>query len=456
MLALVALTLAGILSTLGFAPAIAADSFTVRPATALGPDNSRSSFDFGTLSVGASKTDYLYIQNGGDRTLVFAAFARYAYPSDAGASLLIGGTDDPAYDAADWLRFGAAKAASFSVALTPGKSALIPITVTIPTDAYPGSHSAAIVVATATGPGQVVIAKRTAIFARFIISASLKAASAPVWTRKATFYEMNIRNFTPAGTFPAAKALLPQLDALGIGAIVLDPIFPIGTSRMVGTIGSIDAVTELGGVNPSLGTLTNFNGFVSAAHALGIQVVMKIPLQYAAVDHPWTVSKPNWFDRDANFDLVSPAGASYLAEYDYTRPELRQAIIDKLELWSVNRNVDGFIFDNATSVPLDFINELSYRLQALSPVLLGTTDSFSTPYLKNSLTTAASNGLLSVLNNVDAGTQTASSYATQISNLNKNYSGAGFAMNMVSNYDTMVAGKPRLRVWAPAFLWPQR
>ena len=51
-------------------------------------------------------------------------------------------------------------------------------------------------------------------------------------------YELNIRQLTPEGTFAAAMERLPFLRSIGIDAIWLMPIYPIGIEGRKGSLGS--------------------------------------------------------------------------------------------------------------------------------------------------------------------------------------------------------------------------
>mgnify|MGYP006199588183 CR=1 FL=1 len=53
----------------------------------------------------------------------------------------------------------------------------------------------------------------------------------PDWSKNATIYEANIRQFTPEGTFKAFEAHLPRIKAMGIDIIWLMPIHPIGVEK---------------------------------------------------------------------------------------------------------------------------------------------------------------------------------------------------------------------------------
>ena len=56
----------------------------------------------------------------------------------------------------------------------------------------------------------------------------------PAWSRNASLYELNLRQFTPEGTFAAAQAQLPRLKALGVDILWLMPIHPIGQKNRRG------------------------------------------------------------------------------------------------------------------------------------------------------------------------------------------------------------------------------
>ncbi len=60
----------------------------------------------------------------------------------------------------------------------------------------------------------------------------------PEWSYSAVLYEMNIRQLTPEGTLKAAEGKLEFLRSLGIDAVWLMPIYPIGLEQRKGSLGS--------------------------------------------------------------------------------------------------------------------------------------------------------------------------------------------------------------------------
>ena len=418
--------------------ATAADTFSVNPAKNGLVDQTRSELAFGAMSVGQVKTDNIFIKNTGDRVLTFAVFARFSYTSDDGFNRLISDSNTDPYDMASWSLFGANKLATFTVSLTPGRSVVVPVQITVPKDAYPGAHDAAVVVAATLGTGTVGVAKRVALYMSAQVPGALKAVANPTWANDSVFYEANVRQFSATKDLVGTNARIDELKALGIEALILDPIFPIGKSKIVGTLGSVFAPTDLSTVNPSLGTMANFKTLKATAVKNGIKLILTVPLDKAAIDHPWVVDKPNWFKRDASYELSAVAGEPYLAMYDYSKAELRQAVISELMTWVVNEDVDGFIFSGATAVPLSFLNELTYRLQATKGLFIGTTDAQNAPFFVNSLSATRNDSLLTDIESIDAGLSTKTQYDTLLTRQNSKFTPPVIALNHLSSYGTML------------------
>ena len=91
------------------------------------------------------------------------------------------------------------------------------------------------------------------------------------WSKNATIYEVNIRQYTPEGTINAFVEHLPQLDSLGVDILWLMPIFPIGEENRKGGMGSAYSVKDYRAVNPDFGTLEDLQKLVTKAHDLGMK-----------------------------------------------------------------------------------------------------------------------------------------------------------------------------------------
>ncbi|MFC7668061.1 alpha-amylase family glycosyl hydrolase [Hymenobacter humi] len=96
----------------------------------------------------------------------------------------------------------------------------------------------------------------------------------PAWASTATIYQVNVRQFSPEGTFRAVEPHLPRLQKMGVGILWLMPINPIGVSHRKGTLGSAYSVRDYRAVNPDLGTLADLQHLVKEAHRLGMHVIL--------------------------------------------------------------------------------------------------------------------------------------------------------------------------------------
>lgn len=75
-------------------------------------------------------------------------------------------------------------------------------------------------------------------------SALEPSAAAPAWADGANIYEVNIRQYTPEGSFNAFATHLPRLKNMGVDILWLMPIFPVSEERRKGTLGSYYAVSD--------------------------------------------------------------------------------------------------------------------------------------------------------------------------------------------------------------------
>jgi hypothetical protein len=74
----------------------------------------------------------------------------------------------------------------------------------------------------------------------------------PEWTKNATLYQINTRQFSAEGTFRAAEKQLTRLRNLGIDIVWLMPIHEIGLKNRKGSLGSPYSVKIITASTPSL------------------------------------------------------------------------------------------------------------------------------------------------------------------------------------------------------------
>ena len=114
----------------------------------------------------------------------------------------------------------------------------------------------------------------------------------PEWSYRAVLYEMNVRQLTPEGTLRAAASKLSFLHDLGIDAVWLMPVYPIGEEQRKGSLGSYYSIRDYRAINPELGTMEDFDAFVAEAHRLGLKVLLDWVANHTSRDARWITESP--------------------------------------------------------------------------------------------------------------------------------------------------------------------
>ena len=193
----------------------------------------------------------------------------------------------------------------------------------------------------------------------------------PEWAAHATIYEVNVRNFTPEGTFQAFEAHLPRLHKMGVGIVWLMPVHPIGEVGRKGSLGSPYAVRDYFAVNPEFGTLDDLRHLVQAAHALGMKVLLDWVANHTSRDNALIAEHPDWYQHDAAGQLVPPVPDwTDVVALDYTNRAMRRYMTEALAWWIREADIDGYRCDVAGLVPTDFWDEARPVLDALKPVFM--------------------------------------------------------------------------------------
>jgi len=194
----------------------------------------------------------------------------------------------------------------------------------------------------------------------------------PDWSKNATIYQINTRQFTPEGTFRAAEAHLPRLKELGAVILWLMPVHPIGEKNRKGTLGSPYSVRDYYGVNPEFGTFDDLRHFVDAAHALGMRVILDWVANHSAWDCNLVDEHPEWYARDWKGDFRPTPWWDWpdVIDFDYDQPDMRRYMTEALAWWVREADVDGFRCDVAGFVPTDFWETARRELEAIKHVFL--------------------------------------------------------------------------------------
>ncbi|MCG8477044.1 MAG: alpha-amylase family glycosyl hydrolase [Cytophagales bacterium] len=194
----------------------------------------------------------------------------------------------------------------------------------------------------------------------------------PEWTKNASIYEVNVRQFTPEGTFKAFEAHLPRLKELGVDILWLMPIHPIGEKNRKGEVGSYYSVKDYYGVNPEFGTLDDLKHLVNKIHEMGMYVIIDWVGNHSAWDNPLVAEHPDWYTKDAhgNFQPTPWYDWSDIIDFDYEKPEVREYMTKALKYWVSEADIDGFRCDVAGFMPTDFWENARRELDEIKPVFM--------------------------------------------------------------------------------------
>lgn len=184
------------------------------------------------------------------------------------------------------------------------------------------------------------------------------------WINNTDVYEVNLRQYTGEGTFNAFLKEMPRLKEMGVSTLWLMPITPIAQKNKKGSIGSPYACSDYTSINPEFGTLSDFKEFVMIAHSMGFKLIIDWVANHTGWDHIWTVTNPDYYKIDPNTnDFKIASGMDDIIELDYQNPALRKAMIDAMQYWVAECDIDGFRCDLAFWVELGFWLEARAELE---------------------------------------------------------------------------------------------
>jgi len=194
----------------------------------------------------------------------------------------------------------------------------------------------------------------------------------PDWSKNATIYEVNLRQYTKEGTFAAFEKHLPRLKKMGVDIIWLMPIHPIGEKNRKGSLGSYYSVRDFKGINPEFGTMKDFQHLVDQIHSMGMYVIIDWVGNHSAWDNPLATEHPEWYTktRAGNFQPTPWYDWDDVIDFDYDQPDFRKYMTEALKFWVKEANIDGYRADVAGFIPVDFWENARKELDEIKPVFM--------------------------------------------------------------------------------------
>ncbi len=198
----------------------------------------------------------------------------------------------------------------------------------------------------------------------------------PDWWRGSVTYQVYPRSYQDSdgdgiGDLKGITERLPHIAGLGVDAVWLSPIF---TSPMADMGYDVSNYTD---IDPSFGTLADFDAMVARAHELGLKVIIDQVLSHSSNKHPFFEesrksrdnSKADWYVwADPKHDGSAPSNwqgifggiaweweprrqqyyfHNFLKEqpdFNFHNPEVQDWLLSTMRFW-LERGVDGFRLD---------------------------------------------------------------------------------------------------------------
>jgi alpha-amylase len=188
------------------------------------------------------------------------------------------------------------------------------------------------------------------------------------WSFNTNLYEVNLRQYTPEGTFKSFARHLPRIKEMGIETLWFMPITPISVEKRQGTLGSYYACSDYTNTNPEFGTLHDFRELVRQAHLAGFKVIIDWVANHTGWDHIWTKTHPQFYKKNAAGNFYDSNSWHDVIDLNYYDHAMRREMIEAMRFWVDKCDIDGFRCDMAHLVPLDFWRDARIALDAVKPL----------------------------------------------------------------------------------------
>ncbi len=186
-----------------------------------------------------------------------------------------------------------------------------------------------------------------------------------MWWQDAVVYQVYPRSFQDSdgdgiGDLRGIEQRLGHIAALGADALWLSPVYPSPMADF-----GYD-VSDYYGIDPTYGTLEDFDALLASAHDRGLRLLMDLVPCHTSIEHPWFRKHPDWYiwadgEEPPNNWIGSFGGSAwtrdersgrwYLHSFypeqpdlDWRNPAVIEAMQGVMGYW-LDRGVDGFRVD---------------------------------------------------------------------------------------------------------------
>ena len=263
----------------------------------------------------------------------------------------------------------------------------------------------------------------------------INIATTPKWAHDAVIYEVNLRQFTPSGTLNEFTPQLERLKDLGVKILWFMPVQPIGIKNRKGSLGSYYAVRDYMALNPEYGSMEDWIKMVNKAHQLGMKVIIDWVANHTAYDHHWTVSNPEFYNKDEKGNIIPPVADWHdVADLNFDNRELRNAMIEAMKFWLRATDIDGFRCDVAEMVPTDFWQDCARELRSTKRDIFMLAEGEKAELHNKAFDMTYAWGVLHPMNDIAAGKKTVKALDDYLKE-QENFPKSAVRMYFTSNHD---------------------
>ena len=267
-------------------------------------------------------------------------------------------------------------------------------------------------------------------------TATVGLANYPEWSKNAVMYEVNVRQYTPEGTFKAFETHLPRLKELGVDILWFMPIYPISEKNRKGGLGSYYSIRDYKATNPEFGNMDDFKALVNHAHQMGFKVMLDWVGNHSGWDNQWIVDHKDWYTQDSLGNVIPPNPDWHdVADLNYDNKGLRHAMLDAMKFWVKDVNIDGYRCDYAGGVPTDFWETARRTLDSIKPVFMLDENQDQMDLLNKAFNMNYGWSFHHLMNEVAQGKKTAHSMDSLLATIASTYPQNTYPLQFTSNHD---------------------
>ena len=186
--------------------------------------------------------------------------------------------------------------------------------------------------------------------------------------RNLFIYQVYIRNHSQSGTFNEFAKDLDRIKNLGVDVVYLMPIHKIGQVNKKGDLGCPYSIMDYLSINPEYGTLEDFKILIDEIHKKDMKLMIDVVYNHTSHDSVLLNNHPEYFYKNEFNKFANKVGDWWdITDLDYTKEVgLWGYLIDALVYWN-ELGVDGFRWDVASLLPLEFLEEAEERVHDVNP-----------------------------------------------------------------------------------------